>query len=409
MVDTSASTRPADAPIYLVGTSGDPNFGDEFIARGWLRVLGKARPETEVWLDCPNPGFASHLFRGLHPRLRTTDSLWRLVRETEHMDPSDGDAHVDHVMTHLGSPRYDLGLLTAREAGTFHVIGGGYINTIWPFHTRLLRAGLRLREISGARLVATGLGLVPSPDPEGVREALSAFDHATVRDRPSAELAGVEEGCDDAFLDIRTVAGVRNVEHVADGIGDVYVCLQSDLVEPRLFESTVTAVREALTGPELAGKTVRYLEAIPGRDRTAYERLSDLIPEENFVPFLRLWQEGFPAKAGQTWITSRFHFHLLAAASGARGTVIEIDEEFYRTKHGSLVEAGTGWSVTPAGATTMTPPSWDHTFRRTAGELRKAKLEEAQSLYPPVTPPAPEPTPAAPAPERRRGRSFLGR
>jgi hypothetical protein len=243
-----------------------------------------------------------------------------------------------------------------------------------------------------------------------VREALMAFDHATVRDRPSAELAGVEHTCDDAFLDIRSVAGVRNVEHVAEGIGDVWVCLQSDLVEPALFEATVTAVREALTGPELAGKTVRYLEAIPGRDRTAYERLSDLIPEEYFVPFLRLWQEGFPARAGQTWITSRFHFHLLAAASGARGTVIEIDEDFYRTKHGSLVEAGTGWAVTPAGATTMAPPTWNHQFRNTAAELRKAKLEEAQALYPPVTPPVPAPAPAAPAPapERRRSRSILG-
>ena len=407
MVDSSGTTRAPDAPIYLVGTSGDPNYGDEFIAAAWLRYLGKALPDTEVWLDCPNAGFASHLFRGLHPRLRTTDSLWRLVRETEHMGAEEGDAHVDRVVTHLGTPRYDLGLLTAREAGTIHVIGGGYINMIWPFHVRLLRAALRLREISGARLVATGLGLVPSPDPEGVREALSAFDHATVRDRPSAELAGVELGCDDAFLDIRTVAGVRNVEHVADGIGDVWVCLQSDLVDPDLFEATIAAVREALTGPELAGRTVRYLEAIPGRDRTAYERLADLIPEENFVPFLRLWQEGFPAKAGQTWITSRFHFHLLAAASGARGTVIEIDEDFYRTKHGSLIDAGTGWSVTPAGATTMTPPTWNHRFRTVAADLRKAKLEEAQTLYPPVK--APEPPPAPPVPERPRGRSFLSR
>ena len=67
MVDSSGTTRTADEPIYLVGTSGDPNYGDEFIAAGWLRYLGKARPDTEVWLDCPNPGFASHLFRGLHP------------------------------------------------------------------------------------------------------------------------------------------------------------------------------------------------------------------------------------------------------------------------------------------------------------------------------------------------------
>jgi hypothetical protein len=55
----------------------------------------------------------------------------------------------------------------------------------------------------------------------------------------------------------------------------------------------------------------------------------------------------------------------------------------------------------------MAPPTWNHRFRNTAAELRKAKLEEAEQLYPPVSPP--EPPPAPPVPPRSRGRSFLGR
>ncbi len=159
-------------------------------------------------------------------------------------------------------------------------------------------------------------------------------------------------------------------------------------MEPAVFEAALAAVRAALTGPELAGRTVRYLEAIPGKDRVAFDRLRDLIPEENFVPFVRLWREGFPARAGQTWLTSRFHFHLLAAASGAAGTALEVSEDYYRHKHESLLDAGTGWSVTRAGETTAAPPTWDHTFRRTATDLRRTKLDEAERLYPVPEPPA---------------------
>src|SRR5688572_20777915 len=117
-----SAMRPATAEtIYLVGTSGHPNFGDELITAAWLQFLATARPEAHVWLDCPNPGLASHLFDGHHPRLRVTNSLWRLVGETRDMAPAEAKAHVDRVITHLGSPFYDLGLIRARQATTVHL------------------------------------------------------------------------------------------------------------------------------------------------------------------------------------------------------------------------------------------------------------------------------------------------
>ena len=138
MLEPVPTERPPAADVlYLVGTSGHPNFGDEFIAASWLRFLARARPGAEVWLDCPHPGLASHLFDGLHPGLRTTDTLWRLAFETTGMDPAAADAHVDRVVTHLGSPRYDLGLLGARRASSVHILGGGYLNSICSHVTRM--------------------------------------------------------------------------------------------------------------------------------------------------------------------------------------------------------------------------------------------------------------------------------
>ncbi|MEX5294280.1 polysaccharide pyruvyl transferase family protein [Kocuria sp. CPCC 205268] len=392
MLEPTPTERPPAADVlYLVGTSGHPNFGDEFIAASWLRFLARARPGAEVWLDCPNPGLASHLFGGLHPGLRTTDTLWRLAVETAGMDPDAADAHVDRVVTHLGSPRYDLGLLGARRAGSVHFIGGGYLNSIWPHHARLLRAALRLREVSGARLVATGLGLTPATDAEGLRTALAAFDHATVRDAPSAQVSRADRAPDDAFLGLPDLAGFTGAPSDAAADGDVWVCLQSDMSGPGVLEDAVAAVRAALTGPELAGRTVRYLEAIPGADRTAFDRLADLVPEENFVPFTRVWEEGFPARAGQTWLTSRFHFHLLAAACGAAGTALEVSPDYYRVKHQSLLEAGTGWSLTPTGSTEAASPARSAAFPATAARLHRTKLREAEELYPVVPSPGTAP------------------
>ncbi|MCD1143918.1 polysaccharide pyruvyl transferase family protein [Kocuria sp. LUK] len=383
MPRTSHHEQPPSAPVlYLVAPTGHPNFGDEFIAAAWLRHLAAVHPEAEVWLDCTNPGQAAHLVGSLHPRVRFTDTLWRLIVDTTAMDPVTAGAHIDRVITDLGSPRYDLGLLALRRAGSVHLLGGGYINAIWPHHAGLLRAARRLKELTGAELYATGLGLFPAADGTAVREALAAFDHATVRDAPSAELAGVAQGPDDAFLGLEAVPGFTG-HPVQDGEPDrdVWVCLQSDTSSPGAAEAAVAAVRAALEGP-LAGRTVRYLEAIPGADRTGFEQLADLIPAEHFVPFTQVWLEGFPARPGQTWLTTRFHFHLLAAACGAAGTALEVSDDYYRTKHRSLLEAGTGWTVTAAGEHRLSTSSAAVSFPAIAAALREEKLAEARTLYP---------------------------
>jgi len=373
--------------IYLIGTSGFPNFGDEFIAAAWLRFLARTRPEADVWLDCPHPGTASHLFEGLHPRLRTTDTLWRLVRESAHLPADEAERHISRVVSELGSPHFDLGLVGARRAHLLHLIGGGHLNAMWPPRLRLRHAPLRVGGAGGAPVVAPGLGLSPLPAPPRLRAAVAALSFASVRDRLSAEASGAVLSCDDAFLAVEEGRGF----HEAPGRGDedVWICLQTDLATPEAFEAAVTGVRSALTGP-LAGRPVRYLEAIPGGDRAAFDRLGDLIPAEHFVPFAHLWKAGFPARPGQTWLTSRFHFHLLAAACGAEGAALEVDCDYYRVKHGSLIEAGTGWSTTRVGDPVVSPTGRG-AFRRRAAELSQAKQEEAQAIYPlraPVVVPA---------------------
>ena len=181
----------------------------------------------------------------------------------------------------------------------------------------------------------------------------------------------------------------------------MWICLQHDLASEEAFEAAVSMTREAITAPGMEGRSVHYLEALPGVDRIAYDRLSDLIPEENFLGFVRLWHGEFPARAGQTWITTRLQIHLLAAACGAAGTALEVDEDYYRVNHASLTELGTGWSVTPAGSTSLSAPSVSQGFPYKARTVSQDKIHEAKKLYPAT--PKPAPVVAEPEPEPKRG------
>lgn len=395
--------------IHLVSSAGHPNFGDEFITASWLRFLAKQRPDAEVVLDTPDPGLSTYLFDGLHPRVRHTNLLWRVSWDTMEMDPETGDAHVDRVVTHLGTPRYDVGLLALRTATTVHLLGGGYVTANWKHHGRLVRAARRLAEASDARFVATGLGLVPAIDPERIRDDLGACDHATVRDRPSAELAGVELGVSDAFLGLADLPGFGTRPDPTGRPGDVWINLQSDMAAPGAFDAAVAGVRKLIESGRFEGRTLRYVEALPGVDYGGYEALSDLIPAENVLPFLRLWHEGFPGAPLQTWITTRFHFHQLAASVGADGIAIEIDDDYYRTKHESLVEVGTGFGLARAGESELPEPGSNPDFRLQAGRLHQQKLAEAESLYPRAVVRPSRPEPVAPAPPPARPKGLFGR
>ena len=115
--------------IYVVGSSGHPNFGDEFIAAAWLKYLAVARPDARRRrLDCPQPGMAQVLFEGMHPRLRVTNTLWRLAHDNaEHPAEVAAKQTFRERIAGFGTPAYDLGILKRREAGSLRLIGGGYV------------------------------------------------------------------------------------------------------------------------------------------------------------------------------------------------------------------------------------------------------------------------------------------
>ncbi|MBM7230631.1 polysaccharide pyruvyl transferase family protein [Dietzia cinnamea] len=374
--------REGHRPVYLVAPAGHPNHGDEQLLAGWLRYLRHALPGTPVVVDCHTPGQVAVLHHSEHPDVLFTDTLWRLA--SEH---TGADEAIGFCRAAMGDPGLRPALATGidllRSASVVHLIGGGFVNDLWPHHLGVVAAAGEAGRAAGARVVATGQGFVPCGDAGRLAGALRDYDLVTVRDADSFELlAGtgvpVRHVADDGWLALSAAGVVEAGDHPVyspdpDACRDLVLCAQSDLVEPEVLAATVARILAAWAVP---GERITVVESIPGGDRVVWDRvcaraaaasgadggrggdsdddevgraLADLrLARARFVPFQELWATGLPARPGQVWLTTRFHPHLFAAARGASGVALRSGSAYYDVKHGSLLAAGSRWSSVAA-------------------------------------------------------------
>ena len=371
-----ARTRPV---FYLVSAAGVPNFGDEFITRAWLDWLNRRHPEADVWLDCIEPGRASHLFAGTHPRLATTNTLWQLAHINSVPDPRANAERAAQSVRMLGTPQMDLGLEMLRTVSSVHLLGGGYLNAVWPANLALVGAVAQLARSFGIRAFATGQGFLPlATEVHGwLRAQLAEFDYVESRDAEGALSLGVKRGVDDAFL----AFGSPRPIYTSQDVPDVMVLMQGDF----LSGGDAVGTEESLVRfVERFAPHGRFgiAEGLPPVDARFADPLRERFPDAEFYPFMRLWQEGLPMRGGQKWLTSRFHFHLLAAAAGAAGTVVDVRPGYYSVKHRLLLDLGTGWTLADdLGAAEVPEPARNSGFVGEVAVLEREKDAVARSLY----------------------------
>ncbi len=380
------SRTPEEPPKvrYLISAAGVPNYGDEFITRAWLREVARLEPQSEVWLDCISPSHAALLFAGDHPNLHFTSTVWSMVWKAneDFKTLEEGRERVCAWTHHLGSPREDLGILKMKTAASIHLLGGGYLNQVWPQHGMILDIVRSAKEDAGMPLWCTGLGVAPCDGAwlDNLKSSIEMFDFVDVRDDESARILGVERGVDDAFL----VAGDPQAQwtSVRDDMR-VFISLQDDVVgqHPEAADNVVRALLESGVAED---ERIALVEAIPPDDGWPLELMRQRWNGEvAFIPFLDLWNGGFPVAEDAIWVSSRFHMHLLGAASGAKGIYLDFGSGYYDVKHASLARLGTGW-------TRFSPleddvegirASCDPQFKEYAKELARQKHREAAKLY----------------------------
>lgn len=368
-------------PIYLVSAGGQPNFGDEFITRAWLEYLADRHPHVDVWLDCPEPGRAAHLFRHSHPRLHTTNTLWQLAHIPEVEGPG-GFPVIDRMVAAGGSPKIDIGLRALAEVRSIHLLGGGYITSLWPRNLGVVMGAIAAKRHFGVPVFVTGQGWVPQDAEAGawLRGVRGEFAFGEARDATSAEQFELEHGVDDAYLAFRRRA--RSV--YAAPSPDLMLLVQGDMAD-RLGREATLEMLDAFVAAHGGRRRIGVVEAIPPEDSWLLDDIRRLAEDVEFYPFTRVWQEGFPAREGQQWLTTRFHAHLVAAAAGAAGTVFSVLPGYYDIKHELLLENGTGWSYAASIddlARNMPAPTLNAGFPARARRFAEQKTAIADRLYP---------------------------
>lgn len=332
--------------IYLVGSSGHPNFGDELIARTWVEYYSTRFPDAQIWLDSPRPGHSSVLLRELAANERHCNTLFHTCWNAPSADPADVTDFGRRVVNEPGLlPREVSGIEVVRSASILHVIGGGYVNALWPRHLALLSAVAEVAAQTGARAALTGAGLTPPPPgAEGyLNEVLARFDVVDVRDEPSAALLAqlgsvVTNTGDDALLSIDSIPRSTGWDDTTA------LCLQDDHIDVAR-DDLISFVATLLRSWGVEDRPVLMVECIPPGDLRGWHQLRESFPQLELMPFDRLWREGFPHGEPMRWVTTRFHPHLLGAAQGSNGVALALGGNYYDTKHHSLVALGSPWQV----------------------------------------------------------------
>jgi polysaccharide pyruvyl transferase WcaK-like protein len=369
-----------DPVIYLVGTSGHPNLGDEFVVSAWLRHLARTQPNAEVWVDSPRPGPSAGLHGDLHPNVRFVDTLFRVAWDAPSEKPVDVVSFaVDAINSPAVMPRDAVALDDFKNVDIIHILGGSYLCANWPRHLSLLASALAISDRFGARTAITGTTMVPYDDDsiESLHELLARFDIVDVRDSATKDLLApvvpqLTMTGDDAFLHPKLTE--RNPAAAAPTL----VCVQTDFLTVSLEDVAEYIVR---TLTEWGSEEVVVVECLPPDDAAILALLTPHFRKVELLPFSVMWRQGFPALPRTRWLTTRYHPHLIGEANGAWGVVLPVGGDHTMGNPQDLIDAGSGWAIAP-DLDTVIP--WSRHIRQPYSgrlpQLVAAKLEVADRV-----------------------------
>lgn len=334
--------------VYLVCEPGYPNYGDELIAKEWLKYYQAHLPGRTVFVDCARPGPASTILYGSHSHMVVVDTVSRISLESaEASNPENNAAHLSQSLDNPGmEARYAMGIRMVQEhARLIHFSGGGYLNSMWK--PNLGRLGIASwAKNHGYSVVGTGIGLTPLDESDcmTVRNYAACFDRLGVRDTDTFE---VLQGCERVNLmpDDCFVNGLKGCYSQENDIPKIMVCVQSDFSEEYklndVFAYTESMLKE---WGVLSTDRIGVVECVPYGDYSIFEYLRDHGFSCELFPLEYLLRVGFPAVTGQRWLTTRYHPHLLAAARGCQGSYITLSSSYYRSKHEAAIRMGSSWT-----------------------------------------------------------------
>lgn len=334
--------------LYCFG--GNRNFGDDYILDCWIRFAATVAPHKKIVVNSPvgwmlpfyvdnrNVIFNNFIGGIVHGAIANLKKEGRELGIADYI--AAGRTAAEAVLKDYGFWRGFLDRVSA-----FHVCGGGYMNNLFKGAFATTSAMAHLGKMLGVPIYGTGLGLLPlDGDISELSDFFAMFEAIEVRDKESyaylqgnAPSAKAVMGLDDTFLvDVRTAQQPKRLPAL-------YVNVQSDMNLRPLHKDVLARVDHVVSQNGDAFSEIRYLCFFSPSDDVFLGELRKICPKISVYTNDLLFQQGLPFAPGDVCISSRFHCHLLASRSGARGLYVTGKKGYYDIKHASVVAVGSRW------------------------------------------------------------------
>lgn len=345
---------------YLISAAGYPNLGDEWIAHIRLSQL-LSNPNVQfVYIDCQNADVFLNLFPHYRndPRVAVISAAWQWCKDIQGVGLWNGLSELDRSLS-LSIPDTPAAyvwrsIFDVEQYVPTHVeiLGGGFVNDLWPWHGTLLRLAQYLKVRYGSMLswrngsvypigdtLLFDLGsILPSFDAISVRDQASLDRLSIVNDRVSLVLDAVAE---DLLSGNSILKRVRTSEDDKGQKPYCYVNLPRDVKEPHVFANQFAKMVKELRAIERTHDIV-YLLANPVADGVALSRIKTLFPNTQICSLHEIINSsclrGWPRLHDDSLcLTGRFHVRMYMASLGVNGKYL-CNGDYYDNKHQSINE-----------------------------------------------------------------------
>lgn len=331
----------------IYGFGGVENFGDDYILKKWVEYYSRMDPSIRLFVCRPEKWLISffvnqqnfRLFDVIETEFRKLMN-YNLSHQEQFSVAIDTGKLVAENLTRFDSEYREF----FRSMDCIHLIGGGYLNDIFPVSWGVLSVFSEISKKFDIPLLGTGLGLEPIPlfCPK-IIDVMKQFSFLELRD-------------DDSFRQISEILPDTNcVKGFDDSFIDT-IDTQDQERRSTIFLSIQTYYNGNGFHDDVLKKINEFLERNSSQFDIGYVKFHDefddiflnkMLKSSNFgvnvFSSRNILRNGVPFRSGDMCITRRFHFHLLAARMNVHGAYILIDDEYYRIKHNSVNDLGSSW------------------------------------------------------------------
>ena len=332
--------------IALFGAIANPNVGDEAILNANLQMIYRMYGNNcKVYIFSKNASFSAQYSTYRDMQIICVDYLHK-ISENTFFDIEKIKDYEDKILKYPEKSSASLAdeLLIASlheifmEIDILHIIGGGYLNSLWPDIVYEAEIAVKLARLYGKKYIVTGISTYPVDEKvyPVIKEILDGSELVDYRDQTFPRVKNAQVTIDDAtFLeDIYDDKKNTKYANILFHLWKSYEDLSLDKIKSVIIPFIKECIEKEIVD------YVNFL-AFSEEDAEFWKKIDlSIFKEYEKIHFLRLWTRNSSyckhvVSNAEFNIGSRFHLAVFSLSSCVPVLSVYYDD-YYKNKNGSL-------------------------------------------------------------------------